>query len=529
MHYPLFLCVCLVLVVCLLITLSQRLRIAYPIVLVLGGLAVSFVPNLPRGSINPELIFSIFLPPLLCEAAWVTSWKDFWKWRRIISFLAFGLVFLTSGAVAYVSFSLIPGFTLALGFLLGGIVSPPDAVAATSILRTLSLPRRIMAILEGESLINDASSLIIFQFALATVQSGTFVWYQAVGSFVLVTVLGIVVGITVALAFYALYRWLTISPNTHTVLTLVTPYMMYLVAEATHASGVIAVVSGTLFLSYYSNRVFTSQNRLQATSTWNTVGFVLNGTVFMLIGLQLPVIIQAMDGYSIYQVITYGLLISAVVIGTRVIVALLISPFSHFISRFIPVSDANLYWRGPLILGYSGMRGVVSLAAALSIPLVTRDGLPFPQRSILVFITFIVIISTLVGQGLTLPLLIRWIGVEDPDHLRPKQQQKAAIQQHLANAVLTHLNEHYPDQIKNNTLVNRLKQQVETDIGLTTPPLQGAADNMLSSDSIEHHHIRLDLLRVQRQELDQLRHLNDFDEEVIHYWEEQLDLEEQRL
>ncbi|QHV99384.1 Na+/H+ antiporter [Spirosoma endbachense] len=528
MLYLLSLCIGLLLVVCLLITLSQRLRIAYPILLVLGGLVISFIPGLPHGTVNPELIFTIFLPPLLCEAAWFTSWKDFWRWRRIIGFLAIGLVFLTASGVAYASLALIPGFTLALGFLLGGIVSPPDAVAATSILRNLSLPRRLTAILEGESLINDASSLIVFQFALAAVQSGIFIWYEALASFLFVTGLGIGAGLLVALGFYMVYKWQVITPGTHTVLTLITPYVMYVLAEVIHGSGVIAVVSGTLWLSYQSNRVFISHNRQQARSTWNTVGFVLNGTVFLLIGLQLPLISKALDEYSLYQAVRYGLLISLVVIGIRLVVTLLVSPFTHFISRFITVADKRLYWRGPFVLGYAGMRGVVSLAAALSIPVISRSGQPFPQRNLLLIITFIVILVTLVGQGLTLPLVIRWLGIKDPDHLRPKPEQRAIVHRHLAMAALGRLSDVYSLQIQRNALVSQLQQEVERTTKLATHPGETDTSNQVH-DKAEVHRIRLDLLQIQRQKLTQLRHLKDYDEEVIRYWEEQLDLEEQRL
>jgi Na+/H+ antiporter len=401
MHHTLLLCLGLLLAVCLLFPLSQRLRVPYPILLVLSGLGGSLLPGLPVLEINPEVIFLVFLPALLYEAAWLTSWPDFWKWRRLIGFLAFGLVFLTAGSVAVVAAAVIPGCTLALGFVLGGIVSPPDAVAASSVLRTLAVPRRLLAVLEGESLVNDASSLIVLRFALATVLSGTFVWQQAATSLVLVTGVGIAVGLTVALVFYALHRWLPTSPSTHTVLTLVAPYSMYLLAEAAHGSGVMAVVSGGLFLSYHSARLFSPAHRQQGLSTWATVGVVLNGAVFLLIGLQLPLILHGLQGYLLPQALGYGLLIAGVVVITRLVVAQLASAFSHWVSRFIRVSDANPGWRGPLVAGYAGMRGVVSLAAALSIPLLGSDGQPFPQRDLLLFITFVVILVTLVGQGLT--------------------------------------------------------------------------------------------------------------------------------
>jgi NhaP-type Na+/H+ or K+/H+ antiporter len=256
MHETLLLCLGLALAVCLLVGLSRRLRVAYPILLVLGGLGLSLLPGLPLVRISPNIIFLIFLPPLLYEAAWFTSWKDFWRWRRIILFFAFGLVLLTAACVAWAAHTFIPGCTLALGFLLGGIVSPPDAVAAASVMKGMSLPRRVLAILEGESLVNDASGLIVIQFATAAVVSGSFALGQAALGLVTMTAIGVAVGLGVGSVFYAIHRWLRPAANLTTVLTLVAPYLMYVLAEGVHGSGVLAVVSGGLFLSYHSHAVW---------------------------------------------------------------------------------------------------------------------------------------------------------------------------------------------------------------------------------------------------------------------------------
>ena len=230
------------------------------------------------------------------------------------------LVFLTSTIVAFVSAAMIPGFTLALGFLLGGIISPPDAVAANSVLKNVKIPKRLTATLEGESLINDASSLIVFRFALAAVVSGYFSMGQATGQFFLVAGMGIVVGLVIAHVMYVVHRFLPTTPSIDAALTLVTPYIMYMAAEQFHFSGVMAVVSGGLFLSYRSHELFTSGNsRLQAISVWATVIFILNGLVFILIGLELPVIMADMGGYSIAEAIKYGLIISLISIIIRII------------------------------------------------------------------------------------------------------------------------------------------------------------------------------------------------------------------
>src|SRR5687768_16450233 len=237
----------LILIVLALVMLANRLRLAYPIVLVLGGLTLSFISLFSHITIDPELVFFIFLPPLLYEAAWQTSWKAFWKWRRVITGFAFPIVIITSCVIAFVSNLLIPGFTLALGFLLGGIISPPDAISATTIMRRVNAPKSLVSIIEGESLLNDASSLIVFRFALAAVITGQFHIGQATGSFFLVIIMGIAIGLLVGVIFYAIHKWLPTTASIEIVLTLVTPYCMYYAAEYFHFSGVLAVVSGGLF------------------------------------------------------------------------------------------------------------------------------------------------------------------------------------------------------------------------------------------------------------------------------------------
>ena len=294
------------------------MKIAYPIFLVLAGLVISLVPGIPDVELDPDLVFLIFLPPLLYEAAWYTSWNDFWRWKRPISLLAFGLVFATSLIVAYVSQALIPGFTLALGFLLGGIVSPPDAVAATTVLKGLPVPKRILSILEGESLVNDASSLIVFRFALAAILTGTFSIHQAVGQFFLVAGMGIVVGLIGATFMYLIHRFLPTTSAIAAALTLMTPYLLYLGAEQFHFSGVMAVVTGGLFISYRSHEIFKNGNtRLNMLGVWTTGIFVMNAMVFVLIGLSLPSIINGLEESSLIQGIKYGVIISIIIILIR--------------------------------------------------------------------------------------------------------------------------------------------------------------------------------------------------------------------
>jgi len=426
-------------------TRSNKLRLAYPIVLVLGGLALSFSSMFSNITIDPELIFFIFLPPLLYEAAWQVSWKDFWKWRRVIVSFAFPIVIITSCVIAFVSYTIIPGFTLALGFLLGGIISPSDAISATTIMRQVKAPRSLISIAEGESLLNDASSLIVFRFALAAIITGQFYIEQAAISFVLVVSMGILMGILVGMIFYGFHRWLPTTPSTEVVLTLIAPYCMYFSAEYFHVSGVLAVVSGGLLLSNKRLSLLSYQSRVQGLNVWTILGFVLNGFIFLLIGLQLPSITKQLGDLGIMTAIWYGLAISFVLIITRLLCTLGASIFTKFMSHFITVADANPGWRSPLVLGWAGMRGVVSLAAALSIPLIISGGEPFPYRNLILFITFIVILATLVFQGLSLPWLIRKLKPRTSFQSLPEQTQETAIQQEIVMGSLKFLEEKYGD------------------------------------------------------------------------------------
>ncbi len=407
MHHTLLLILGLLFVVFLLVMLAKHIKVAYPVFLVIAGLGISLIPGVPKLHLDPELIFLIFLPPLLYEAAWYTSWNDFWKWKRPISQLAFGLVFFTSLVVAYVSSSLIPGFTLALGFLLGGIVSPPDAVAAATVLKGMKVPKRLLTILEGESLVNDASSLIVFKFALAAVLTGSFSLQEATGQFFIVAGMGVVIGLVGAHIMYVIHRFLPTTPAIDAALTVMTPYILFLAAEHFHYSGVMAVVSGGLFISYRSHEVFQNGNtRLNMLGVWTTMIFVMNALVFILIGLSLPEIVAGLGAYSISDGIIYGLVISAIVIALRF---LWVYPTLHFPRWFLPKErkEPSPGWKLPMVMSWAGMRGVVSLATALSIPMMMNDGTVFPYRNLIVFVTFIVIFVTLVFQGLTLPFLIK--------------------------------------------------------------------------------------------------------------------------
>jgi monovalent cation/hydrogen antiporter len=429
-----------------------------------------------------------------------------------------------------VSTALIPGFTLAMGFLLGGIISPPDAVAATSVLKNVSVPRRLVAILEGESLVNDASSLIVFRFALATMISGQFVMQEAALEFVLAAGMGVVIGLAVANIMYFLHRFLPTTSSIDAALTLMTPYFMYLAAEYFHFSGVMAVVSGGLFLSYRSHEFLTSgATRMQATSVWTTVTFVLNGLVFILIGLELPTITEGLKNYSPGEGLAYGLIISAVAIIVRMLWVFPIAYVPLWFKSVARADHVNPTWKGPAVIGWAGMRGVVSLAAALSVPLMMNDA-AFPHRNLILFITFIVILVTLVFQGLTLPAFIRWVNIKESDEGLPEGQQEAGIQLRLKKRALDLLTDRFAKDVDENDLLALMKKNLEEEIEETQHRIESLDCDAIVQEEIARYHQVLTAIYVeQRKELFQIRKEKAFTDEAIRKQEKHLDLEEAKI
>lgn len=338
-NFPFYLILLLLIVA--LIMLANRIKVAYPVLLVVAGLLISFIPAVPSVRVRPELIFIIFLPPLLYEAAWAISWKELWKWRRIITSFAFVVVFLTALSVALITNALIPGFSLALGFLLGGIVSPPDAVSAGAILKFVRIPKRLSSILEGESLLNDASSLIIFRFSLLVVGGAQFLWYDAALSFTWMLAGGVGIGLIVGWLFMKAHKYLPTDASMDIILSIIAPYIMYIAAEEVHSSGVLAVVSGGLLLSNNRHRFLRSSSRLRGFNVWESLVFVLNGLVFMLIGLELPEILDGLrqEGVTLSSAIGWGLLVSAVLIVGRILSAFGAVITTLIARNFITVAD----------------------------------------------------------------------------------------------------------------------------------------------------------------------------------------------
>ncbi|TDS08934.1 Na+/H+ antiporter [Sphingobacterium paludis] len=439
----------LVIAIVFTVMLAKKLRVAYPILLVIAGLLISVIPEIHRIKINPELIFIIFLPPLLYEAAFQVSWKELWKLRRIVTSFAFIIVFLNAIVVAFIANTYIPGFSLAAGFVLGGIVSPPDAVSAGAILKYVKVPKNYSTILEGESLFNDASSLIILRFAMISVATGQFIWQQAALSFCWMVVGGVGMGLAIAVVFLKIHKNFPTDVNMDVILSLITPYVMYITAEEVHSSGVLSVVSGGLYLSVRRHEFLkTPESRLKGFNVWESFTFLINGIVFLIIGLDLPEITEGLknEGTKISTAIGYGLLVTAILIILRFVASYAAVLVTLIMRNFIAVADPNPDRKSPLLFGWTGMRGVVSLAAALSIPVALDNGLPFPHRDLILFITFVVILVTLILQGLTLPALIKWLNipVQTTYHLSEKEAA-LLLQNGIKNTALSYLNKEIRD------------------------------------------------------------------------------------
>ena len=516
--------------VMMLVMLGQKLRIAYPIFLVIAGLIISLVPGIPHVMIEPDLVFLIFLPPILFEAAWFTSWQDFRKWKRTIFSMAFGLVFITSIVVALVSTAIIPGLTLALGFLLGGINSPPDAVAATSVLKQMKIPKKITSILEGESLINDASSLIVFKFALAAALTGQFVLSEAVGQFFIMAIGGTAVGLLLGWMFGGLLRIIPSNSNIDTIMTLLAPYVMYLAAEHFHFSGVLAVVAGGLLMSYNSYCYLSHTSRLQAGNVWSVLIFLMNTMIFVLIGLELPVVVKGLSEYTIGQGIYYSLIIGTIIIATRIVYCYAIVYLPYMFSEKYRKSNPKPNWKEAFILSFAAMRGVVSLAAALSIPVLLPNGDVFPHRNIILLVTFIIILITLVGQGLLLGPILKLLKIEENTLGIPKEKQELIMLKSLKQVALDKINGHYTEDLHENRLIHHQKMKLENELMLLENKSSCLVTNENYVQNIEHSkEVMRNLIKAQRSELRNLKKNNLFDDEVIRTAEMQLDLEEAKI
>jgi CPA1 family monovalent cation:H+ antiporter len=405
--------------------LARKLQTPYPIVLVVAGLLLGFVPGIPTIALEPDIIFLVVLPPLLYAAAWVTSWRDFSYNLVSIAMLAFGLVGFTVLCVALAGPWLFAGFDWRVGFVLGAAVATTDAIAATSIAKRIGLPKRIVDVLEGESLLNDATGLLALEFAVAMVVHGQHPTVSAASLRLLyLTFAGIASGLILARVVEWFEHRIDDGPIEIAVSILV-PYAAYLTAEAIHASGVLAVVAAGLYLGRKSSEFFSPSVRLQARAVWNSLTFVLNGFVFVLIGLQLPAVLAGVKELSSGKLFLYGVIFSGFLILLRLLWTYPGAYVAYLVrTHLLHQAEKRPGARQIFVVGWTGMRGVIALAAAMSLPDTIADGRPFPHRDLIVFLTFCVILVTLVFQGLTLSPLIRLLGIQES--LGPKREEQEA-------------------------------------------------------------------------------------------------------
>ncbi len=398
--------------------LARRIGIPYPILLVIGGLVLSLQPWVPDITFDPQIIFLLFLPPLLYAGGFRTEWPEFRAQLRSITLLAVGLVLFSTAAVALAAHYW-AGLEWGPAFVLGAIISPPDAVAAVAVTQRVRVPPLIVTLLEGESLVNDASALVVLRVAIGAIATGTFSLVDAGLQFVVVSAGGIAIGIAGAWLVIQLHRWLdrrNLADTKLTItITLLTPYAVYLPAEHLHVSGVLAAVAAGLWVGSRCEKVFTQELYEEARAVWEWVDFLLNSLIFILIGLMLRQVLDGLDGgLDLEWLVKTAIGISLVVIVTRLVWMFPGAYVPRWLDRkILGVPTPYPAWQGVVVVGWTGMRGVVSLAAALALPLTLDNGTRFPDRSLIQFLTFWVIFATLVGQGLTLPLVIRWLGVSD--------------------------------------------------------------------------------------------------------------------
>ena len=499
---------------------ARRFDFPYPIALVIGGGVLGFVPLVPQLPVDPEIILVLVLPPILYQAASLTSWRDFALSLRAIGLLAIGLVAVTTLAVGAALKFLLPDIPWAVAFAFGAIVSPPDAVAATAILSRLNIPRRVVTVLEGESLVNDAAGLVLYKFAVAAALTGSFSLFDASLQFAGVAAGGLVLGILTGLVFVKVHRYLG-DILTEVLTALLVPYVAYVFAESMHASGVLAVVAAGLVRGRHAPVIVSAQMRILTRSMWNVIVFVLNVLVFVLIGLQLSGGIERLEGYSATQLASDAVLLGAVAIIVRFVWVYAALYLPRKLAAALRGKAAEVPEGEYFIMSWCGMRGIVSLAAALALPNSLADGTPFPYRDLLIFFTFAIIAATLVLQGLTLPALIRGLRVGIDWSLK---EERTNARNAMSKAAIAAIDALAQEQGIAPDLAGRIGAEFAE---------KNAAGDTDASISEEHaaqsHQLRHAAVSAERQALIRIWSENQISDDVLHEFEEELDYKESNL
>ncbi|WP_353063251.1 Na+/H+ antiporter [Tunturibacter psychrotolerans] len=507
--------------------MAQRIKVPYPIVLVLAGLIISFLPRMPRVPLDPDVVFVVFLPPLLYASAWAMSWREFRRNAIVIGLLAFGLVGFTVWGVAFFSDHFITALDWKAGFLLGAVVATTDAIAATSIAKSIGLPRRIVDILEGESLLNDATGLLALEIGIGIIQGGHTPTLG--GGFLRLLYLvfgGILIGLLIGIVIGWLEKFIDDGP-VELVVSLVVPYAAYLAGEHAKASGVLAVVASGIYMSRKSTQFFSPAVRLQVNAAWDALTFMLNGLVFVLIGLQLPYVLAGIHGkFSKGTLIFYGAVFSVVLIVLRIIWVIPVFKIAAYIDRrWMKHKEEALQPREVFVVGWTGMRGVIALAAAISVPEIIGDGRS-ETRNLIVFLAFCVILVTLVLQGLTLPALIRLLGLAgsagmDPEEIEARRIVLRAAVHHLEEA---RKHDRHGDEHLYDDLIHRYRHKLAAVGGGEDGDLE-----TIDTESITRSRSILeDALQTERRTLISLRDSGRIGDDVLRTMERELDLAETR-
>jgi monovalent cation/hydrogen antiporter len=500
--------------------------IPYPILFVLGGLAFGFVPGVPNVELNPDLVFLIVLPPLLYSAAFFSSLRDLRANLRPISLLSVGLVLATTFAVAAIAHAVIDGLSWKAAVVLGAVVSPTDPVAATAIADRLNVPRRVVTIVEGESMINDATALIVYRFAVAAVVTGTFSLGEAGLEFVAGAAGGIAIGLAVGWVV-AQVRSRLDDPPVEITLSIMTAYFAYLPAVALHASGVLAAVTTGIFLGWRAPRLVTSPTtRLQALAVWEILVFVLNALLFVLLGLQFQHVLDALQGYSAATLVGYGALVGGAVIAIRIVWVFPFTYLPRLLFRRIRERDPYPPWQAPMLISSMGLRGAVSLAAALAVPLETDAGTPFPARELIIFLTFCVILVTLVLQGLSLPRIIRLLDVDD-DGGADHEENKARL--HAAKAAIARIDELAAEDWVADRTADRMRALYDYRLRRFKARFDDGDDGSLEEQSVGYQRLRRAALEAERDAVVGLRNRGMINDRIMNRVIRDLDLEDARL
>jgi len=499
--------------------LARVVRVPYPILLVLGGLVLGFLPGMPAVELPPELVLVAFLPPLLYWAGFFASPRDLRADARAISMSAVGLVLATTAAVAVTAHSMVEGMIWPAAFALGAIVSPTDPLAASAIGRRLGVPRRLLTLLEGESLVNDATALVAYRIAVAAAVGGSFVAWQAGLRFVVGTAGGVAVGLLVGWLVAELRRRLD-EPVVEIVVSVFTGYAAYLPAELLGVSGVLAAVTAGLYVGWRAPELASAATRLLGFSFWEVLVYLANAVLFILVGLQLRPILEELDGTAMAVLVGEGALVSAVVVAVRLGWGFSIPYLVRLVDRRPSQVMRRVGAKQRLIIGWSGMRGAVSLAAALALPL------DFPMRNLILFLTFSVIFATLVVQGLTLPTLIRRLNFEQDD-----TEEREEIRARLAatHAALDRLDELAGADWTRDDTVERLHGLYEFRRRRLKARGGYLEDDGTEDRSQAYQRLLRELLQAQRQAIVRLRNQGQISNDVMHRIERELDLEDTRL